>query len=303
MAFGSQTSNRWAEERQLPDVTYAVYDPDSPGTGFAPLLHSPAAVSASDLDQNLPDVPASKWLAGVLERSGAKSRIDWMPHYCLERTRKMPAPPARGGDLCAVAYFQAKGDILRAWFRTGNVRFTEAGPVWQVEQPSFAGIDTAQSGTALTTLSALPALLDTPRESWPIADLSIAATDINVEIARPDWAFITVTVRNNGPVAVHRAQLMVAAGIDPTSRGFPPRILTVDVPANGSSDVVVGTRLPGPYGFVVAHVIQISDMSPHDTWTFDPTPLDACAFRLFNAHLAPADFVRSIDRSSGCVGW
>ena len=79
--------------------------------------------------------------------------------------------------------------------------------------------------------------------------------------------------------------------------------VTVDVPANGSSEVTVETRLPGPYGFVVAQVIQISEMSPHDTWTFDPTPLDACAFRLFNAHLAPPEYARSIDRSSGCIGW
>lgn len=226
-----------------------------------------------------------------------------MPQYCAERTRQMLSPPAGGGDLCAVAGFEAKGDILRAWFRTGSVRLTEAGPVWTVDQPSFAGIDAAQSGTALTTLSALPALLDAPRESWPTADLAIAATDISVEIPRPDWAIIRVTVRNNGPIAVHRAQVIVGAGSDPAGRGFPPRIVTVDVPGNGSSEVTVGTRLPGPYGFVVAQVIQISDMSPHDTWTFDPTPLDACAFRLFNAHLAPPEYARSIDRSSGCIGW
>ena len=96
---------------------------------------------------------------------------------------------------------------------------------------------------------------------------------------------------------------MVAAGSDPAGRAIPPRIVTVDVPENGSSEVRVGTRLPGPYGFVVAQAIQISDMSPHDTWTFDPTPLDACAFRLVNAQLAAAEYVRSIDESSGCVGW
>jgi hypothetical protein len=303
ITYGGQSSNRWTEARQLPDVTYAVYDPGLPGNGVAPLLLSPAAISASALDENLPDVPAGKWLAGVLERVGAKSSVEWMPQYCVERTRKMLSAPAGGGDLCAVAYFQAKGDILRAWFRTGSVRVTEADPVWTVDRPSFAGIDASSSGTALTTLSALPALLDMPRESWPTADLAIAPTDISVEMPRPDWAIITVTVRNNGPVAVHRAQVLVSAGTDPASRAFPPRLVTVDVPANGSSAVVVGTRLPGPYGFVVAQATQISHMSPHDTWTFDPTPLDACAFRLLNVHLAPAEYARSIGKSSGCVGW
>jgi hypothetical protein len=303
MTFGSQPSLRWSEERQLPDVTYAVYDPRSPGSGVAPLLLAPAAISASALDQNLPDVPIGEWLAGVLQQVEAKRPVEWMTQYCVERTRKTISASAGGGDLCAVAYFEAKGDILRAWFRTGSVRFTEVGPVWTVHQPSFEGIDSSRSGTGLTTLSALPALLDTPRESWPIADLAIAATDIIVETLRPDWAIIRVTVRNNGPVAVHRAQVIVSAGSDPASPAFPPRVVTVDVPESGSAEVRVGTRLPAPYGFVVAQAIQISDLSPHDTWTFDPTPLDACAFRLVNAHLAPAEYVRSIDKSSGCVGW
>jgi hypothetical protein len=239
----------------------------------------------------------------ALDRADAKRAVEWMTHYCLERTRKTVSAPAAGGDFCAVAYFEAKGDIFRAWFRTGSVRLTESGSAWTVDRPSFEGIDTSGSGTALTTLSALPALLDTPRESWPTADLAIAATDIIVETPRPDWAIVTVTVRNNGPIAVHRAQVMVSAGSDPTSRATPPRILTVNVPGHGSTEVRVGTRLPRPYGFVVAQAIQISDMSPHDTWTFDPTPLDACAFRIVNGHLAPPDFARTLDRSSGCVGW
>ena len=205
MTFSGQPSHRWTEERQLPDVTYAVYDPRSPGSGAAPLLLAPTAISASALDQNLPDVPTGKWLAGVLGRAEAKRAVEWMTQYCVERTRKMISRPAAGDDLCAVAYFEAKGDILRAWFRTGSVRFTEAGPVWTVAQPSFQGIDTSSSGTALTTLSALPALLDTPRESWPTADLAIDATDISVEMPRPDWAIITVTVRNNGPCTARRS--------------------------------------------------------------------------------------------------
>lgn len=304
MTFSGQPSLRWTEERQLADVTYAVYDPRSPESGAAPLLLAPRAINASVLDQNLPDVAMSKWLAGVLQRAEAKPLVEWIPQYCLERTRRMVSPPVGGGDLCAVAYFQAKGDILRAWFRTGSVRFTEAGPVWRVYQPSFEGIDTSGSGTALTTLSALPTLLDTPRESWPTADLAITPTDISVETPRPDWAIITVTVRNNGPIAVHRAQVLVSTGNDPASRAIPPRKLTVDVPGNGSSEIKVGTRLPGPYGFVVVQAIQISEMSPHDTWTFDPTPLDACAFRMINAQLAPAGYVRSIVQASGgCAGW
>jgi hypothetical protein len=111
-------------------------------------------------------------------------------------------------------------------------------------------------------------------------------------------------VRNNGPIAVHRAQVLVSVANDPASRAIPPRKLTVDVPGNGSAEIKVGTRLPGPYGFVVVQAIQISEMSPHDTWTFDPTPLDACAFRMINAQLAPAGYVRSIVQASGgCAGW
>jgi hypothetical protein len=303
MTFGDQQSQRWTEQRQLPDITYAVYDPSTPGAGLGRLLFSPASFTAAILDERLPDVPFAAWLAGVLERAEAKPAVEWLTHYCIERRRKTVSPPHGGGDLCAVAYFQAKGDIFRAWFRTGSVRFTAAGPVWVVDQPSFEGIDTSGSGTALTTLSALPALLDTPRESWPIGDLAISATDIIVETNRPDWAQVTVTVRNNGSVAVHRAQVIVSVGSNPAIRAMPSRVLTVDVPANGAADVKLGARLPGPYGFVVAQVIQISEMSPHDTWTFDPTPMDGCAFRLFNAHLAPAEYVRSIHQSSGCVGW
>jgi hypothetical protein len=59
----------------------------------------------------------------------------------------MVSPPANGG-LCAVAHFEAKGDMFRIWFRTGSIHITDAGPVWTVEPPSFEGINTAQSGTA-----------------------------------------------------------------------------------------------------------------------------------------------------------
>jgi hypothetical protein len=148
---------------------------------------APAAASAATLDQNLPDVPIGTWLAGVLERAETKRPVEWLIQYCVDRTRMMVSPPANGGDLCAVAHFEAKGDMFRVWFRTGSIRITDAGPVWTVEPPSFEGINTVQSGSALTTLSALPALLDTPRESWPTADLAIAATDIIVETPRPDW--------------------------------------------------------------------------------------------------------------------
>jgi hypothetical protein len=266
------------------------------------LLFAPAAVSAAALDRNLPDVPTGSWLASVLERAEAKLRVDWLAHYCVERTRQIVMPPVAGGDLCAVAYFEAKGDIFRIWFRTGSVRFTEAGPVWTVDPPTFEGINTAQSGTALTTLSALPTLLDAPRESWPTADLEIVPAEIFVETPRHDWAIITVTVRNNGPVAVHRAQVFVAAATDPGSRAT-SRLVSVDVPGHGTADVRVEMGLRSPYGFVVAHAIQISDQSPHDTWTFDPTPIDACAFRIFNAQLAPAGYGRTIENSSGCIGW
>lgn len=108
MTFGGPQSPRWTEERQLPDVTYAVYDPRSPGTGLAPLLFAPAAISAAAVDQNLPEVPVGKWLAGVLERADAKRAVEWMTHYCLERTRKTVSAPAAEGDFCAVAYFEAR---------------------------------------------------------------------------------------------------------------------------------------------------------------------------------------------------
>jgi hypothetical protein len=172
---------------------------------------------------------------------------------------------------------------------------------------SVDGRDYVEAGTLTSAKEShvtAAALLDTPREFWPTADLAIAPTDITIETPRPDWAIITVTVHNNGAVAVYRARVTVSAGIDPESRAIPSRNLTVDVPGNGSSEIRLGTRLPGPYGFVFAHATQISDMSPHDTFTFDPTPEDACAFRLINARLAPAEYLPTIARLSGpCAGW
>jgi hypothetical protein len=302
MTFGGGQLPRWSESRQLPDVTYAVYDPREPSVGVARLLLAPAAISAAELDRNLPNQSIANWLAGVLERAEAKAPVDWLIHYCVERTRRIVSPPAGGGDICAVAYFQVKGDVFRAWFRTGSLRITEEGPVLSVDPPSFEGINTSQSGTALTTLSALPALLDTPREFWPIADLEISPTDIYVETPRSDWAIITVTVRNRSRVAVHGAKVIVDVGSDPASRNT-PRIVAVDVPGHGSTEVTVEMGLEASYGFVVVQAIQISDLSPHDTWTFDPSPLDACAFRLFNANLAPSGHVRAVRSSSGCWGW
>ena len=129
MMFSGPQSQRWTEERQLPDITYAVYDPREPGGGAAPLLLAPAATSAPALDPDLPDVPIRTWLVGILERAEAKRPVDWLMHYCVERTRKIVSPPTNGGDMCAVAYFEAKGDVFRAWFRTGSFRFTEAGPI------------------------------------------------------------------------------------------------------------------------------------------------------------------------------
>jgi hypothetical protein len=203
-----------------------------------------------------------------------------------------------------VVYFQVHGEIGQIWFRTADIHETDRGAEWTpVVPPNFEGMKIHGSAQQ-TRLSSLPSLLDTNPESRPVGDVSIAAADIVLQPAEPlPGAFgdATITVRNIGDGDLHKVIVWVAFGVGtkgrPASRQF-----VVDIPAQQSTDLKLQVAFPSGYGFILAHAMQLGEHAPFDDWMPDPTPLNACAFRIINERLAPPKYVESLGDTSGCSG-
>jgi hypothetical protein len=67
------------------------------------------------------------------------------------------------------------------------------------------------------------------------------------------------------------------------------RSLVVDVPRRGATEIEVVLPMAAPYATVVVHALQLTEHAPFESWTPDPTPEDALAFRIVNPQRAPRD--------------
>jgi hypothetical protein len=205
-----------------------------------------------------------------------------------------------------VVYFQSRSEIGQIWFRTAELRETERGLEWTVvSPPRFEGMVIRESAQQSRQLSLLPTLLDAGPQLRPVGDVSISPADIVVspESFQPGSLIdVTISVRNAGDGDLHKAIVYVGFGSDPAARGT-TRQFVVDIAAHGSAELKMQAGFPAGYGFVMAQALQIGEHSPHDSWTPDPTPEDACAFRVVNARLAPPKYTESLlAAAGGCSG-
>jgi hypothetical protein len=304
---GADGAPSWTESRTLQPLVYAVYDPvaDS-GAAIRALVYGPASTPVRELDPLLGDEPFAAWLSGVLSarRGDRDSGPDWLSQYCDERTGEAGTKSAPTA-ICAVVYFQSRGEIGQIWFRTADIREAAHGIEWiPAAPPRFEGLVVLQSAPESQRLSSLPSLLDTAAPSRPVGDISVLPGDIVVTpiaLQPGELADVAITVRNIGAGDLHKAVVNVAWGADPTVRGS-SRQFVVDVPAQGSAELKLQVLFPNGYGFVLAHAMQVSEHSPHESFTPDPTPHNACAARIVNARLAPARYTESllIEAAGGC---
>jgi hypothetical protein len=310
LTFGSSGAEQWTEERDLEDVTYALYDPAANADGARAFLDSARLASVRAVDPSLSDVAADvsvdSWIRQELARPHVATNhtIDWTVQYCADRTTEA-GTDGRFGDLCAVAYFQAAEDIQRAWFRTGRVTLNGTGAHWDRMPVTLEGINMSHSGAEARSLSELAALLASDRAGWPTGDISIAPDDIVVTPLGADWrqVRISVTVRNAGHADLHGVQVLVGAAPD-VSTWVPSRTFVVDVSARSAATLTLDASFPSGYGIAQALALQSGEHAPHDTFSIDPTPEDACAFRIVNAKQAPSGFATEVVTSaSGCRGW
>ena len=311
LRFGNGQSNSdasWTEMRELPALFYAVYDvtklPSDP-PDIRSLVYSPAAVPVKTFDPSLDSQPFAIWLATVLSaRSKAASPgPDWIAQFCSERTGESGVIPDRTG-VCAVVYFQAVSRIGQIWFRTADVHITENGVRWDVlASPKFEGFVIGESAPESMRLSALPSVLDADPTLRPVGDVAISPDDIRVTSAgRADQPLaVTINVRNQGTGDLFKVLVRVTAASSPTEKGV-SRQFVVDIPAQSSTEITLQSAFPAGYGVILAHALQLSEHSPFENWTPDPTPEDACAFRIVNQRLAPPRYIESLGDTSGCRG-
>jgi hypothetical protein len=301
----SGTATAWTESRTLPAVFYGVYDPVAESSAaMRALIFGPAAVPARELDPLLGDEPFAAWLSGLLSasRGDKESAPDWLSQYCDERTSEAGARPA-AREICSVVYFASRGEIGQIWFRTAELVHTERGLEWsRLAPPRFEGMVMHGAAQESRQLSRLPSLLDA--SARPIGDVSISPADIEIAAPpRPSGPIdITITVRNAGDGDLHKTLVNVGFGTDPAARGT-SRQFVVDIPARESIALKLQAAFPAGYGFVMAHALQLSEHSPHDNWTPDPTPENACALRVVNARLAPPKYTHALMAAAGgCSG-
>jgi hypothetical protein len=195
----------------------------------------------------------------------------------------------------------ANGAIGRVWIRTGRVEVSDGAVRWLAEPPVFEGM--RLGGMEFTMLASLPDLLSSARETWPAGDVAIAAEDMSVHMA-DGKVQLTATVRNIGPEPLHGVSLLVTAGTGQEQR-VTPRVLVIDLPANGSETIETELPLTARYGVVVVQAMQIGEHAPHESWAPDPTPENAVAFRIVNPRLAPRGYAEWIRRQCGppCLGY
>jgi hypothetical protein len=292
------------ETRNLTELVYALYDAAVDAQYDARIfVMSPAWIKASSLDPDLPQAPFEGWLATTLARHGSRSDPrDWLSTFCDERILEAGLQP-RSHDLCTVAYFEAKGVFGRIWFRTGRIEFGGSEVRWLAEAPTVQAVQLRSSDWVETDrLSALPSLLERPAETWPRGDVSVAPEDVLVTPGR-QAVRISATIRNTGTADARGVYVRVVTGVmpnDTTPRGF-----VVDIPARGEARVRFTQPLLSAYAVVLVHAMQISEHTAYDSWTPDPTPDDAIAFRIVNPQKAPKDFVKWVSEQCApiCRGY
>ena len=291
-----------AETRDLPELVYAIYDPKA-DSRFDVRYYEAAAksVSVRRLDATLPDVPFATWLHDLATQySDKKDEQQWRTTYCDEFSVEAGLPPRRR-DLCTVAYLHLTGGWAEIWLRMGRIELTDSDVRWLAEGPAVEGIRLRHSNSSEVSdgLSALPGLLAAPPASWPSPDLSVAPEDIAVT-RTATTVHIAAIIRNSGNANSRGALVMIGAATSATDRGI-TRSFVVDVPRGGTKEIEVSVPFSAPYGAVLAQVLQISEHTPHDTWTPDPTPDDEVAVRIISPEHAPKGFVASLLQQCGPI--
>lgn len=312
LTFGASDqpgTSSWTEARTMNPVFYGLYDPaEASSAPMRALIYGPATTQVRELDPLLGDEPFAAWLSGVLStrRIEKDSAPDWLSQYCDERTGEAGLKPAARA-ICSVVYFQSRSEIGQIWFRTAELRETERGLEWTaLSPPRFEGMVIRESAQQSQQLSVLPTLLDASPQLRPVGDVSISPADIVVspESFQPGSMIdVTITVRNAGDGDLHKTLVNVGFGSDPAARGT-SRQFVLDIAARGSAELKMQAAFPAGYGFILANAMQVSEHSPHDSWTPDSTPEDACAFRVVNARLAPPKYTESLLAAAGggCSG-
>jgi hypothetical protein len=298
----------WSEVRDLPQQFYAIYDVTSETKpDLRSLVYGPASTSVRDIDPLLGDEPFAVWFAGLLTRHRAAKDPgpEWMSRYCSERVADGGTrPPPSSTAICSVVYFMGRGQIGQIWFHTADVHVSETRVDWvPTIPPRFEGFTIGGSSHESQRLSTLPLVLDTDPAVRPTGDVSIAPDDIVIALpSKPGGPSpVTITVRNQGMGDLFKVAVNVAYAVSPTERGT-NRQFVVDVPAMGTAEIRLEAWFPLGYGFLLAHAMQISEHSPHEHWVPDPTPEDACAFRVANPRAAPPRYLESLGDTAGCRG-
>jgi hypothetical protein len=304
----SGSGSSWTESRILEPVVYGVYDRLAEFSApMRALVFGPASTPMRQFDPLLTDEPFATWLSELLStrRTDKDTAPEWLSQYCDERTSEAGAKSAARA-ICSVVYFQSRGEIGQIWFRTAELGQAERGPEWVLlSPPRFDGMVIRGSAQQSRQLSALPSLLDAGSPSRPVGDVAISPADIGVSplIAQAGAIVdVRVTVRNAGDGDLHKTLVYITFATDLTSRGT-TREFVVDIPAHEAIELKLQAGFPAGYGVVMAHALQLTEHSPHDNPVPDPTPENACAFRIVNARLAPPKYVESVfAAAAGCSG-
>jgi hypothetical protein len=307
LAFDAGKSAGWAEVRDLPPLLYAIYDGSLGPTSSAvrAIVEGPGTVAAREFDSALGDESINVWLANVLapHAGGEGPFIMWHSQYCSERTGESGLPPDPTA-VCAVVDFQTYKTLGHIWFRTADVRTSDAGTVWEpIAPPRFEGFVIRGSAPESRRLSNLVSQLDLEPVLTPAGDLEINPDDIAIEPAQSRAGAplsITVTVRNRGTADVFKALVQVA--LVGSANDGAVRMFVVDVPMQASVQVKLKAVFPLGYGIIAPIAMQQTEHSPFDAGVPDPTPENACAYRIVNPQLAPPTFLRSSVRPNGCPG-
>jgi hypothetical protein len=285
------------ETRDLLTLHYGIYGSARTATDpVRPLFDAAAAVSATTLDPNLPDVPLASWLNQLPRDKRGHTLIEWRTEWC-GRHESMSGEGGVRPDVCVVA---RRGGPLTAftetWIKVGALGSDDDQPRWLRKPPILVGTYVFDGLVRMRVpLHAVAGYLCEPADEWPSARLVVDAAGISVappSIVPGAPTTLRILVANMGEADANGVTINVLAASE-LNLSSTERTFVRTIRAGGSVEIEMPVIFPARYG-----IVDVSIGPGHDEIgpRIDGSNEHDGALAVINPRAAPPGYLQRIGR-------